>query len=53
MTYAVHPRAELDLAEASDFYMKQAGKVVAYRVAQSAKQQKARQKRARPESAEA
>ena len=31
MTYTVHPRAELDLAEASDFYMKQAGKVVARR----------------------
>ena len=31
MTYTVHPRAELDLAEASDFYVKQAGEVVARR----------------------
>ena len=31
MTYSVHPGAERDLAEASDFYVKQAGKVVAHR----------------------
>lgn len=31
MTYTVHPGAELDLAEASDFYVKQAGEVVARR----------------------
>ena len=31
MTYTVHPGAEHDLAEASDFYLKQAGEVVARR----------------------
>ena len=31
MTYTVHPGAQRDLAEASDFYVKQAGKVVAQR----------------------
>ena len=31
MTYTVHPGAERDLAQASDFYVKQAGDVVAHR----------------------
>ena len=31
MTYTVHPGGELDLAEASDFYVKQAGEIVARR----------------------
>ena len=31
MTYTVHPEAERDLAEASDFYAKQASEVVARR----------------------
>lgn len=31
MTYAVHPSAERDLAEASDFYVTQAGEAVARR----------------------
>ena len=29
MTYTVHPSAERDLSEASDFYVRQAGVVVA------------------------
>ena len=31
MTYTVHPGAERDLAQASDFYVEQAGDVVAHR----------------------
>ena len=31
MTYSVHPGAEIDLIDASDFYRKQAGEVVAKR----------------------
>ena len=31
MTYTVHPGAERDLAQASDFYVKHAGDVVAHR----------------------
>jgi plasmid stabilization system protein ParE len=31
MTYTVHPSAERDLAEASDFYVSQAGEAVARR----------------------